>query len=201
MLLLLAALVQAPPTLDTGQFDAARTCARVSLVHDFETGNTITAMAAHSTYFVIAAAAANPAGKSVQHRILELNNEITEDHHHDPADAALYPQCGIRFPHSRNDISVILPDNAVDRAGLCAIGAGMMTGMSKAAAERTGDHAEETRARTIAVYYTKNLHKELAARGIDTAEKLNAVVDQQLAKTVELGTLSAIENSCEAAMR
>lgn len=202
MLLLLAALMQAPPALDADLYHAARTCTLISHVQNRSAGNALTAaMAAHSSYFLITAAVANPAGKPALERMRELRVEIDRDQRPTPAEiAALDPQCSARFPRSLNETSVTLPTKLAERAALCKIAALYLIGMFKGEAMLSGDHGGEARARTVEAYYSQQLSKARAGRGDGAAEDDSALVNEQLPRMPEFGTFIAIENSCEAAM-
>lgn len=194
MLLALALLTQTAP--DTTTYNLATACSRAAfLVGEQQHANPLDTLSYQGSYLLLAAEA-DPQGKPVMKRFVEITKAEPANLSPDEARTTIL-QCDTRFPMVRK-AEVTLPRDPFERDMICFTATMLMHGVAQQASAVTGDTAEPLRWDRMSRIFGNRLTDEaLADHGIRGEQAMDAQVEKETLAALHLGNFHAISIACE----
>lgn len=202
--LLLAAMLQSspatvPPTLPTGDFDAALGCSTAWLRDNIapNVAQPSVEMISQVTWFVSFAARIQPGEQDYMARTKALmSQQMSTIGALSAADAhTLAAQCRTRFPLAFKTTPT-LPADALRRDSVCAMASAVVAGMAGNRDSKTGGSEAVEPTRVMTAYLGRVTDERLKPTGSDK----DTYLLKQLSLSVDIGNYFAIEKACAAAL-
>lgn len=109
--------------------------------------------------------------------------------------AAIVSQCATRWPASQRSMMIVLPDNKVDRAGICLGSAALILGMAQAAK----DTELTALAQGVIAWSTPQLTPKFSGVGDEAAKtRINGALSGWIRAGHHLGNINSIVQACDA---
>lgn len=193
-----AILLAQTATLPTDTFDAAKICARATVI-----ANTGQKSPLHLTsqyvFYMTHAARANSGGQALMDRLKELSSATPAGEMSEAESRTLTAACEKRFARPQTVTAAQLPKDGFQRDVMCFSMLSLLQGAAQEVKTSSGDDASLARIEAaLNPLLVRLTDEELTKRGLDGDDKFLKLLGDQLAASLALGEPIAVAAACGA---